>query len=278
MTYTTNVTNNGPQAAGNVTVKLPVPAGATFVSATGGGWACLLAASTVTCTRPMLAVGAAPVIAIVVTAPSAAGTMTATATVSSTTGDPAAANNTSTAMTSIVVGVADLAITLTDVPDPVNTSSPLTYTAVVINAGPQAANAMSTTFGVPGGATFGSAMGAGWACAFTAPLVTCTSPSLAKGASGTITIVVTAPAAGGAISATAKVTSMTADSSNLNNSSTTMTTVQVGGGDTDGDGTPNLTDLDDDDDGMAQVCADANNDNVCDAIGIEFEPPRSRQR
>ena len=52
-----------------VSVSDTIPAGLTFVSATGTGWACGQAAGVVTCTRATLGVGAAPDITLVLGVP-----------------------------------------------------------------------------------------------------------------------------------------------------------------------------------------------------------------
>ena len=58
VTYTLAVNNAGPSDAANVSVTDTLPAGVTFVSAVGTGWACTNVASTsVTCTRATLATG-----------------------------------------------------------------------------------------------------------------------------------------------------------------------------------------------------------------------------
>jgi len=69
LTYTILVTNNGPSPAANVVVTDVLPAGLTFVSATGSGWSCGNSGQTVTCTVSSLSVGAAPAIQIVASAP-----------------------------------------------------------------------------------------------------------------------------------------------------------------------------------------------------------------
>jgi uncharacterized repeat protein (TIGR01451 family) len=86
ITYTVQVTNAGPSSASAVTVTDNLPAGLTFVSATGAGWSCSFSAPTVSCTRPTLSVGAAPAIQIVATAPVTPGlALTNTASVTSAT-------------------------------------------------------------------------------------------------------------------------------------------------------------------------------------------------
>jgi uncharacterized repeat protein (TIGR01451 family) len=86
VTYSLAVSNAGPTSALNVSVTDVLPAGAGFVSAAGAGWTCGQAAGTVTCTTPVLAVGAAPAISLVFTAPptATATTLSNTATVSGT--------------------------------------------------------------------------------------------------------------------------------------------------------------------------------------------------
>jgi uncharacterized repeat protein (TIGR01451 family) len=69
LTYTILVTNNGPSPAANVVVTDVLPAGLTFVSATGSGWSCSNSGQTVTCTVSSLSMGAAPAIQIVASAP-----------------------------------------------------------------------------------------------------------------------------------------------------------------------------------------------------------------
>ncbi|MDC0712099.1 Ig-like domain-containing protein [Stigmatella sp. ncwal1] len=101
LAYTVNVTNNGPNTASAVTATVNLPAGATFVSAAGTGWTCSQAGGVVTCTRPSLGVGAAPLITVQVTAPAAAGSITATSTVSTSTPDPVAGNNSASQSTTV---------------------------------------------------------------------------------------------------------------------------------------------------------------------------------
>src|SRR4030095_14005708 len=97
---------------------------------------------TVTCTAASLAVGAAQPITIAVTAPASGGTGGTTASVATTTPDPAAANN-SDGETTDVTAVADLSITKTDSADPVDAGASFSYTLTVANPGPPTATALS---------------------------------------------------------------------------------------------------------------------------------------
>jgi uncharacterized repeat protein (TIGR01451 family) len=100
LTYTIQVQNLGQANAATVQVADTIPATTTFVSANApAGWSCS-GTTTVTCslagTMPQ---GASATITITVTSPSTAGSITNKATVSSTTADPVAANNSATVIT-----------------------------------------------------------------------------------------------------------------------------------------------------------------------------------
>src|SRR3989454_393389 len=66
--------------------------------------------------------------------------------------------------TSVVIAQADLSITKTDNPDPVNAGATLTYTVMVTNGGPSTAANVQVTDNLPAGVTFQSASGTGWTC------------------------------------------------------------------------------------------------------------------
>ena len=227
ISYTLAVTDNGPSDVAVVTVTDTLPAGVTYVSATGTGWTCTNAGNiSVTCTRPTLATGTtAPGITVVVTAPAQATALSNTATVSSTTTDPTPGNNTSTVATTVTAS-ADLSIVKTG---PVNVlvGADATYVLTVTNNGPSDAAAVSVTDTLPAGVTFVSAGGTGWTCTNTGNVsVTCTVPSLSTGVTApAITIVVTAPGVISTLSNTASVTSTTSDPDPTNNTSTISTSV-----------------------------------------------------
>lgn len=100
VTYTITVTNNGPSTASGITIADPVPAGATFVSATG-------ACTSFPCSIASLANAASATIQATYTITASGGaTVTNTATVSSTSVDPNNANNSASAATAIGCPVA----------------------------------------------------------------------------------------------------------------------------------------------------------------------------
>lgn len=94
VTYTITVANNGPDAANLVTVANPIVAGMTHVSSTASQGSCALAGGVVTCNLGSIASGASATITLVTTMNTAAAKVN-TATVSSSTIDPTAANNSS---------------------------------------------------------------------------------------------------------------------------------------------------------------------------------------
>jgi len=100
LTYTITVTNRGPDPATNVVVTDTLPSGVTFVSASPG---CVHSAGVVTCNLGTIPAGDSVTITIVVT-PTAPGTISNTATVTSDTLDPNTANNSDTEPTEVQSG------------------------------------------------------------------------------------------------------------------------------------------------------------------------------
>ncbi|QVW36135.1 S8 family serine peptidase [Geobacter sulfurreducens] len=101
VTYTVSVINYGPETATEVTVTDPIPAGATFVSASPG---CALSGSTVTCNIGTLAVGGSVSYTIVLS-PTLAGTLSNTFQAAGLTNDPAPGNNASAVYTPVAAFV-----------------------------------------------------------------------------------------------------------------------------------------------------------------------------
>ncbi|MDP9329030.1 MAG: DUF11 domain-containing protein [Actinomycetota bacterium] len=222
LTYTIGITNNGPSDATGVSVSDPIPAGTTFVSASGGG---SLAAGTVTWAIGGLASGASTSRTLVVTVdPSRTADLSNTATVNATTTDPTPGNNDDTETTTVNTS-ADLSITKSDSPDPVPAGSNLTYTLDITNNGPSDATGVNISDPIPAGTTFVSASNGGSLAAGT---VTWAIGGLASGGSASRTLVVTVDALQTAdLSNTATVGATTADPTPGNNSDTETTVIGV---------------------------------------------------
>ncbi len=220
--YVLTVSNNGPDAATNVVVSDTLPAGVTFVDASGGQTP---AGNTVTWPAvASLASGATIADTIHVVAPAGGGTVRNASAVESSTGDPSAANNTSSATTTVAPppASADLSISKSG-PATANASDPLEYVLTVSNSGPDAATNVVVSDTLPAGVTFVDASGGQTPAGNTVtwPAVA----SLASGATIADTVHVLAPAAGGTVRNASAVESSTGDPSAANNTSSVSTTV-----------------------------------------------------
>ncbi|MCY6958952.1 DUF7507 domain-containing protein [Clostridium brassicae] len=227
LTYTITVTNAGPSDAENVSLQDIVPpemlnaefsidGGLTFnpwVSPYNIG--SLVSGSSVTI-----------LIRGIVDPSYTGGSLSNTATVSSTTPDPDPTNNTSTVVTQVETS-ADLSITKTVNPDPVVAGEEATYTITVNNAGPSdALNVILTDvipacilnpeFSLDGGVTFNP-----WVSPYVIGII-------AAGATVTILIRGTVdPSCTGTITNTARVDSTTPDPDPTNNETTIVTPIDT---------------------------------------------------
>lgn len=231
LTLTATVTNAGPIPAAAVVLTLPIPAGTSYVSGTvAGGGTCVATANIVCSLSNPLAVGANQVVTVILAvSPSASNgsVIASSAVASSATVDPVTANNTANATTNVVTS-ADLSVTLTDTPDPVTAGTNLTYTAVIANAGPSDAAAVTLTLSLPTGTTLVSGSVSGGGTCVGAPVVCSVTGNMGPASQRTVTIVVAvAPSVltGTVLTATATVTATTADPVPGNNSATTTTNV-----------------------------------------------------
>ncbi len=147
-----------------------------------------------------------------------------TATVDSTTPDPAPSNNTAADRTDVLTE-ADLVLTKTATPATVHAGDNVTYTITAYNAGPSDAAAATVEDLLPFGVSYVSATPGTGTCAHISSAVICRLGTLGAGDTATITIVakVNSSTHGGTtISNTAAVTSLTFDP-NLHNNFDTAT-------------------------------------------------------
>jgi uncharacterized repeat protein (TIGR01451 family) len=244
-TFTQTVTNNGPATAANPTFTTQVPAGSTFNSITtaSSGWTCTGPTSgSITCSRSTpLAAGESAAFSLNLTASGAVGTnLSSTAYTNTTTSEPYIINNTATASTNIIAAnTADVAITVTDFPDPVVAGESILYTQTVTNNGVIPAQNVTVTFPTPPNTTYSYIdYPVGWSCS-TSPLpgtptpgtagtITCTKATLAVGETASFPLTVSVNSAtpnGTVINYTATVSTTTTDSIPANNTSSVSTLV-----------------------------------------------------
>jgi uncharacterized repeat protein (TIGR01451 family) len=243
ITYTQVVTNNGPQDAVNATFTEAVPANTTFSSlAVAPGWSCTTPAvggtGNFNCTNPDVANAAVGTFTFVVTV--VPGTVNGTqildtASVSSGTNDPNLANNTASVLTLVGSSTsADIVVSMTAAPNPVQAGNQITYTVTVHSNGPAATSTVTLTDTIPANTTFVSLAqtGTAWVCPAPGTAVSCTIASLPAGATTTFTLIVTVAAgtaSGTIITNTASTSTSTPDPNPSNNSSTVNVTVASAG-------------------------------------------------
>ena len=248
LTYDIALNNFGPNGAVNVSLTDATPDHTrfrSFAQTSGPAFSCSTPAvggtGTVSCTISTFGAGATATFRLVVRVKASTPngtTLSNTATATSDTFDPCPGNNSATATTAVIAR-ADLSVTKSDAPDPVNAGENITYTIDVANAGPSDAQTVSLSDATPANTTFVSiTQAAGPAFTCTSPAVggtgtvTCGIATFAAGASASFSLVVNVNATtpdGTTISNTATMSSGTTDNVPGNNSAmATTTTVNAG--------------------------------------------------
>jgi uncharacterized repeat protein (TIGR01451 family) len=219
LTYTVQVTNNGPSYAQNVILTDTLPAGVAFGTATPAQSS---GPNPLVWNVGDLGVGASEVYTVVVTVGAdvvSGTTLTNRVTVASNMPDPDLENNDAEETTD-VAAEADVAVVKSDDPDPVAAGGVLTYTLAYANHGPSDAQGVSITDTLPAEVVFGGIVSADPPPSYipgSHQLVWYT-PTLASGASGSIVFTVTAsPAAAGGITNGVVITSGILDTNTDNN-------------------------------------------------------------
>ncbi|WP_134765679.1 DUF11 domain-containing protein, partial [Nocardioides sp. 1609] len=240
VTWTVTVTNpTGPSTARGVVVDDAVNPALAGVTATGAGGGCSVAADNrVSCTVGRLGVGDSATVTISGIVPAsysggAGGTLVNTATASSTTGDPAPGNNTST-VTDTVRADAGVSVTKTrtaPASGPIVPGRPVSWLVTITNTGPSVAREVTVSDDVAdtltGVTTTVVGAPAGTACQVgAANLVTCALGDLPVG-SATVRISADVPAAyAGRLDNTVQVTAPS-DTTPGDNSATSSGTTEA---------------------------------------------------
>ncbi len=156
--------------------------------------------------------------------PTATGTLSNTATISSAYTELNLDDNSATDDDTVLIPEADLRVIQSDAPDPVFFNESLTYTVGVRNEGPSLATSILLVDALPPEVDFVSVSGPGWLCNEIGAAVACSLPSLNVGAAPDITLTVTAPAFAGVISNDAAVGGAEIDPNPGNDTSSETTT------------------------------------------------------
>jgi large repetitive protein len=226
-TFNLTVDNLGVFDASGLMVVDTFPPNFTITGPTNGGsvngWLCTITGSVaagqkISCERPTLVASSSSTIPVIVTAPSNPNVpvgnglnLINVASVSSTSNDAVASNNSGQVAFTVVRDAADLAIGLSRSPGPVAVGSDVTSTINATNYGPRSASGtFQSSYQLVAGEAYKGFSGAGWSCpavGTVAPggIVTCTytmTGSLAVNAtSGNLTLT-TSPSAAGNINGT----------------------------------------------------------------------------
>ncbi|MEN8114962.1 MAG: hypothetical protein ABFS21_11320, partial [Actinomycetota bacterium] len=225
VTYSAVVGNAGPSDASDVTLQATIPAGTSIVTVTSPG-VCSSAAGVVTCTFASIpAAGSATTdIEIAVPVGTTPGTDVLTLT-AETWSDVTGTDPDNAESTSVMEAEVDLSVTKTA--DPVSAlagQDQVTYTLVVDNAGPAAAQNVVVTDTLPTGLTFVSGTWPGGTCGSS---ISCALGVLPASDSVTVTIIadVDAAATPGTATNAASVSTSTDDADPSNNSTTVDVTI-----------------------------------------------------
>jgi uncharacterized repeat protein (TIGR01451 family) len=225
ITYTINITNNGPFTATGVILTNLLPQNSTFISASTSQGTFANFGSSILALLGNLSTGSVATVTFVVS-PTSTGILTASAQAAQDPFiiDPVPVNNRATVQTT-VNPAADIAVTAFANPDPVVLGSNVTYTITVTNRGPNIASGVALTDLLPSGSTFVSATTTRGTITNQSANVACNMGTMAPGDSGIVTVVVRAPNAAGTLLSIVNVSSTQADPNGGNNSVTLRTTV-----------------------------------------------------
>lgn len=223
LVYTITVTNLGPSGAKNTVVTHQLPPSVVFVSAVASQGTCVNAGGVVACSLGTVPFEGRVTIAVTVL-PTTVGTISSSATITSSESDPDNGNNATITDTHVNPPTTELSIGLFDSPDPALVGSTLTYSVSVTNGGPSSASGVFVTNTLPPSVVVQSAGASQGSASIIGNIVVLNLGSLTNGARATGSINVT-PTALGTIQATARVAANQTDPIIANNTATATTVV-----------------------------------------------------
>ncbi|MCP4550397.1 MAG: DUF11 domain-containing protein [bacterium] len=212
--YTITVTNNGPSGVGDALVEDTLTADLTCSwtslatgSASGSAGS---GSGNISETIDLPAGGSMTYTLDCDIDPAATGTLSNTASVSTTVPDPVAGDESKLDETNLAPA-ADLSLVKDSSAAAVGIGRAITYTLHVTNGGPSTASAVSVVDDLPAGVAFVSASETDWTCGEDGGTVTCDRSSLAPSETSDIEVVVTAPSSPGSLLNSATVSATTAE-------------------------------------------------------------------
>ncbi|MDP6575091.1 MAG: hypothetical protein QF755_01185 [Candidatus Peribacteraceae bacterium] len=228
--YSLRVTNNGPDTAANVVAADPIPAGLTFNAGLSDP-ACVQQGTDILCNNTSLVNGGIRNYTVVFDVPgnyTCGGTISNSASVSTSSTDPVPANNQSGPVTTTVncpQPQADLTVTKSG-PANVNQGSTVSYVLTAINLGPDTATNVVVSDPIPAGLVFNAGL-SDPACVQQGTDILCDNLNLANGASHAYTVVFDVPqtvACNSVVPNQASVSTSTTDPNSTNNQSSIVNT------------------------------------------------------
>lgn len=222
LTYTLQVNNNGATPFTGVTLAARLPASVQFLSVANNRGTCVNSSGLINCNLGVMTNNASATVVIVVKT-IAAGPLTNTALLTANEPEINTDNNRPMLITD-VLGVADVAVSQFDAPDPVTAGNNLVYSLILTNRGGSAATDVTLTDTLPAGVSFVGATSTQGSCARSGGMVTCSLGLMALQSEARLTITVT-PISPGFITNAANVTVSGTDYNLANNSVTNVTRV-----------------------------------------------------
>ncbi|WP_405055822.1 DUF11 domain-containing protein [Kribbella sp. NBC_01505] len=222
VSYQITVHNDGPSDARAVQLADDLAAALSEATADSTAGSCTVSSGQVRCALGDLGAGSTATITVTATvSATATGTLVNTATATSATPDPDKTNNTGRTTDNLSAN-ADLAITKTAQPAPVQAGRPVTYTLTITNNGPSAAQSVTVSDPVPAPLTYASAKTSQGSCDETDGTVACAVGTVAPGDKIIVTVVANVPSGTppNELANTAKVASPTPDPVADNNTAT----------------------------------------------------------
>jgi uncharacterized repeat protein (TIGR01451 family) len=219
-TYYVSVTNYGPAAASNVIISNVIPAGMAYLSDSCNCGT--LSNGVLLFNYPSMAVGAGASVSITLM-PTALGYATNIFAAIADQPDP---NSNNIVVSTVLVSPqsADMAIGITESPNPVLVGATVTYVVVVTNNGPSGASGVTSTVVFPGGISPTTITPSTGSASNVSGTITWNIASMAPTATATLTVVATVRSAQIGLT-TASVTSSVYDPTKLNNFASVKTEI-----------------------------------------------------